>query len=160
MRGSRGLSGGFVAIIVFKYFKAVVFFLVGVAALRLWHASPFPSAREIAHFLRSSPENELVRWIAGVPHSEILGIGILSLFVAAVFAAEGSFLTARVWWSTYLTISLTALGIPLELFEILRHPASGLRRYVIFAVNVIILVYLWRRRNEFRGTWGRPGTVG
>ena len=48
-----------------------------------------------------------------------------------------------------ITIVLTALGIPPELIEIARRPASG-RRYALLAINVAILVYLWRRRNEFR----------
>ena len=149
MRDRVKLSGGFLAIILFKYFKAVVFLLVALAALRLSRAKPFPSAEEIARFLRSSPENQLVRWISSVTPGQALGFGLLSLFVAAVFTTEATLLACRVWWSTYFTIALTALGIPLEVFEIFRRPA-GLRRYLILAVNAAILVYLWRRRTEFR----------
>src|SRR5215467_5724847 len=98
MRDEKRLSGGFLAIIAFKFFKGAVFLLVGVAALRLRRLHPFPSAHDIARFLRSSPENEIVRWISGVTPGEIMGIGILSLIVAAVFTAEGSLLAARVWW--------------------------------------------------------------
>src|SRR5262245_47467888 len=149
MPETKKLSGGFVAIIVFKYFKAFVFLLVGIAALRLWRMNPLPTAEDIARFFRSSPENEVIRLISGVTPGQVLGIGLLSLFVAAVFTTEGTLLAARIWWSTYFTITLTALGIPLEIFEILRRP-EGLRRYLIFAVNVAILLYLWKRRNEFR----------
>ena len=151
MRDREKLSGGFLAIILFKYFKAAVFLLVALAALRLSRAQPFPSAAEIARFLRSSPENQLVRWISSVTPGQALGFGLLSLFVAAVFTTEATLLACRVWWSTYFTIALTALGIPLEVFEILRRP-SGLRRYLILAVNAAILVYLWKRRTEFRET--------
>ena len=149
MHRRRKLSGGFISIIVFKYFKGVVFLLAGVIAMKLARVDPFPTAEEIARFLRSSPENELIRWIASVNPRQIVGIGILSLFVGAVFSVEATLLTVRVWWSTYFTITLTALGIPLEIFEILRRP-HGMRRYLILGVNVAILVYLWRRRNEFR----------
>jgi uncharacterized membrane protein (DUF2068 family) len=83
-----------------------------------------------------------------------IGIGVASLFVGAVFGTEATLLTARIWWSTYFTLVLAALGIPLEIFEIFRKP-SGLHRYVVLAVNVVILVYIWRRRNEFREGWGR-----
>ena len=151
MRDREKLSGGFLAIILFKYFKAAVFLLVALAALRLSRAQPFPSAAEIARFLRSSPENQLVRWISTVTPGQALGFGLLSLFVAAVFTTEATLLACRVWWSTYFTIALTALGIPLEVFEIFRRPA-GLRRYLILAVNAAILVYLWKRRTEFRET--------
>ena len=154
MHNQAKLSGGFLAIIVFKYFKAVVFFLVAVAALTLSRADPFPTAQEVARFFRSSPENELVRAFSHVTPGLAVGIGVVSLFVAAVFGTEATLLTARVWWSTYFTIVLTALGIPLEIYEILQKP-SGLRRYLILAVNLVILLYVWRRRNEFRDGWGR-----
>ena len=147
---SKKLSGGFLAIIVFKYFKALVFVLVAVAAVRLARLDQFPSPEEIAHFLRSSPENELVRWLSRITPGQARGFGLLSLFVAAVFAAEGTLLSARIWWSTYFTVALTACGIPLELYEILQRP-SFFRRYAVLAINAAILAYLLRRRNEFRG---------
>jgi uncharacterized membrane protein (DUF2068 family) len=152
MRYSKTLSAGFLAIITFKYFKAVVFLLVAIAALKLSRADPFPTAEDVAHFFRSSPENELIRAISRLTPGLAMGIGLLSLFVAAVFGTEATLLTARVWWSTYFTIVLTALGIPFEIFEIFRRP-SGFRRYLLLAVNVAILLYLWRRRNEFRDSF-------
>ncbi|HKA37124.1 MAG TPA: DUF2127 domain-containing protein [Thermoanaerobaculia bacterium] len=143
------LSGGFVSIIVFKYFKGVVFLLVGLAAVHLARMERIPSAEQIARFLRSSPENEIIRRIASVTPREVVGISIVSLFVGLIFTVEATLLAFRIWWSTYFTIALTTLGIPLELYEILQRP-FGIRRYLILAVNVAILVYLWRRRNEFR----------
>jgi uncharacterized membrane protein (DUF2068 family) len=154
MRNQKTLSGGFLAIIIFKYFKAVVFLLVAIAALKLSRADPFPTAEEVAHFFRSSPENELIRAFSRLTPGLAMGIGLLSLFVAAVFGTEATLLTARVWWSTYFTIVLTALGIPLEIFEILRRP-SGFARYLLLAVNAAILLYLWKRRNEFRDEFRR-----
>jgi uncharacterized membrane protein (DUF2068 family) len=154
MRNRKILSGGFLAIIIFKYFKAVVFLLVAIAALKLSTADPFPTAEEVAHFFRSSPENELIRAFSRLTPGLAMGIGLLSLFVAAVFGTEATLLTARVWWSTYFTIMLTALGIPLEIFEIFHRP-SGFRRYLLLAVNAAILLYLWKRRNEFRDEFGK-----
>ena len=149
MRRSGKLSGGFLSIIVFKYFKGVVFLLAGIVAVTLARVDPFPTAEQIARYLRSSPENELIRWIAAVPPREIIGIGIGSLLVGMIFTVEATLLAFRIWWSTYFTITLTTLGIPLEIYEILMRP-HAIRRYLILAVNVAILVYLWRRRNEFR----------
>jgi hypothetical protein len=154
MHNQKNLSGGFLAIIAFKYFKAVIFLLVGIAALSLSRADPFPTAEEVARFFRSSPENELVKAVSHLTPGWAIGIGVASLFVSAVFGTEATLLTARIWWSTYFTIALTAFGIPLEIFEIFRRP-SGVRRYLILAVNIVILLYVWRRRNEFREGWGR-----
>jgi uncharacterized membrane protein (DUF2068 family) len=149
MHDKGELSGGFLAIIAFKFFKAVLFLLVAIAALTLSRTDPFPTVEQVARFFRSAPENELVRAFSHLTPGLALGIGFASLFVSAVFGVEASLLTARVWWSTYFTIVLTALGIPLEIFEIFRRP-WGFRRYVILAVNLVILLYVWRRRNEFR----------
>lgn len=154
MLNQKKMSGGFLAIIIFKYFKSVVFLLVGIAALSLSRADPFPTAEEVARFFRSSPENELVKAVSHLTPGWAIGIGVVSLFVGAVFGTEATLLTARVWWSTYFTLVLAVLGIPLEIFEIFRRP-SGLRRYLILAVNIVIVVYVWKRRNEFRDSWGR-----
>jgi hypothetical protein len=152
--GDKGkLSGGFLAIIVFKFFKTAVFLLLAIAVLKLSRTDPFPTVEQVARFFRSSPENELIRAFSRLTPGLAMGIGLASLFVSAVFGVEASLLTARVWWSTYFTIVLTALGIPLEIFEIFRRP-WGFRRYLLLAVNAAILLYLWKRRNEFRDRFG------
>jgi uncharacterized membrane protein (DUF2068 family) len=154
MHDKGKLSGGFLAIIVFKYFKAVLFLLVAIAALTLSRTDPFPTVEQVARFFRSSPENELIRGFSHLTPGFVLRIGFASLFVSAVFGVEASLLAARVWWSTYFTIVLTALGIPLEIFEIFRRP-WGFRRYLLLAVNAAILLYLWKRRNEFRDRFAK-----
>ena len=149
MNDKGRLTGGFLAIIVFKYFKAVLFLLVAVAALTLSRTDPFPTVEQVARFFRSSPENELIRAFHHLTPGLALGIGFASLFVALVFGVEATLLASRIWWSTYFTIVLTALGIPLEIWEILHRPSS-VRRYLLLAVNAAILVFLWTRRKEFK----------
>jgi uncharacterized membrane protein (DUF2068 family) len=147
------MSGGFVAIILFKYFKALVFGLFGITALRLAHLAGLPSVDALARFFRIAPEREIIQEIASVisqlTPNQAIGIGVVSIFVALVFAAEGTLLAFRIWWSTYFTVVITACGIPLELYEIIQRPAS-VRRYLLLLVNAAILIYLWKRRNEFR----------
>ncbi|MDQ6891617.1 MAG: DUF2127 domain-containing protein [Acidobacteriota bacterium] len=147
------LSGGFIAVIVFKGVKGIAFVILGIAALRLSRLEIMPTAVDIARFLSVSRENALVQRVADliqtVTPKQVGAAGIASLFVGLIFFVEGALLMARVWWSTYLTIGLTAMGIPLELWEIAHKPDS-IRRYVLLAVNVGILVFLWTRRNEFR----------
>lgn len=156
-RGS--VSGGFVAVIIFKILKGLAFIVLGIAALKLSHAAEMPSAVQIAKFLSVSRENELVRRVADVIRSVTPGqataAGIASLVIAVVFLFEGGLLAARVSWSTYLTIALTALGVPLELYEIFHRPDS-IRRYLLLAVNLGILIFLWTRRNEFREGLAAP----
>ena len=145
------LSGGFVWIIVFKYIKAVSFLFLGIVALRL---ARFPhEPLRLARWLGVDERKEIVQRTASVLSAlspfQIHAIAVACLVIAVVFAAEGTCLWLRFPWATYFTIGLTALGIPPEVIEITRRPQS-VRRYVLLAVNVAILVYLWRRRNEFR----------
>jgi uncharacterized membrane protein (DUF2068 family) len=151
--GRRPLSGGFVSIILFKYFKAFVFGLFGAAALRLAHLAGISSVTELARFFRVSPERQIIQSLASVIQDltpgQAIGIGVVSLVVGMIFAAEATLLSLRVWWSTYFTVVLTACGIPPEIYEIAQQPYS-VRRYLLLAVNAAILMYVWKRRNEFR----------
>jgi uncharacterized membrane protein (DUF2068 family) len=150
---TRRLSGGFIAVIVFKYLKAAAFLLVGVVVLRFVQLARHDPALEFARYLNASEGRESIRRLSAF-FSEITtgqqeAIGAASLAVGAIFAAEASFLLVRIWWATYFTIFLTLLGIPLELVEIWRKPKL-FRGWIFLVINIVILVFLWRRRNEFR----------
>jgi len=160
---TRRLSGGFIAVIVFKYLKAAAFLLVGVVVLRFVQLSRHDPALELARFLNASEGRESIRrlseFFSEITTGQQEAIGAASLAVGAIFAAEASFLLARIWWATYFTIFLTLLGIPLELIEIWRRP-NFLRGWIFLVINVAILVFLWRRRNEFRGSFAERSRAG
>jgi len=147
------LSAGFLWIIVFKCVKAAAFLMIGGAALRLLRFPRHSQALEIARFLgvqtRAVVIEHLSQALDALTSGQIEAIAAASILIALVFAAEGILLAMRIPWAPYFTIVLTAFGIPPELIEIARRPES-LRRYALLAVNLVILVYLWYRRNEFR----------
>jgi uncharacterized membrane protein (DUF2068 family) len=147
------LTPGFIAIIIFKYAKAAAFLLLGAAALRIARLPHHSEPMEIARFLGVSEGKMVIQHLSAVlaalTSRQVGAIGAALILIGLVFAAEGTLLAMRMWWATYFTLILTALGIPPELLEIARRPDSG-RRYLLLAVNVAILVYLWKRRNEFR----------
>lgn len=147
------LTPGFIGIIVFKYLKAAAFLLLGLVALRIARLPNHSEPLEIARFLgvteRSRVVQDVSAVLAALTSRQVRVIGAASMLIGLVFAAEGTLLATRVWWATYFTIVLTTLGIPPEIVEIARRPGS-VRRYLLLAINVAILVYLWRRRNEFK----------
>jgi uncharacterized membrane protein (DUF2068 family) len=147
------LSPGFLGIIVFKYAKAAAFLLLGAVALRIARLPHHSEPMEIARFLGVSEAKIVVQHLslllAALTSGQVRAIGAASILIGLVFGAEGTLLAMRIPWAPYFTIVLTALGIPPEVIEIARRPASG-RRYLLLAVNAAILVYLWKRRNEFR----------
>jgi uncharacterized membrane protein (DUF2068 family) len=154
------LTGGFVAVIVFKYLKAAAFLLVGIVVLRFVQVTRHGAPMEFARFLNANPERESIRGLStffnGITPGQREAIGAAALAVGSIFAAEASFLLARIWWATYFTIFLTLLGIPLELMEIWNKPRF-FRGWVFLVINVAILVFLWRRRNEFREDFAGAG---
>lgn len=147
------LSPGFVGIIVFKLAKAAAFLLLGAVALRIARLPHHSEPLEIARFLGVNSRSVLVQHLSFVLSAltirQVEAIGAACVLIGLIFAAEGTLLSARVPWAPYFTIVLTALGIPPELIEIGRRPES-VRRYALLAINFAILVYLWKRRNEFR----------
>jgi uncharacterized membrane protein (DUF2068 family) len=149
----KPLSAGFLWIIVFKFLKAAAFLLLGAVALRIAYLPNHSEPMEIARFLGVDERRTIVRHLsmvlAALTSRQVQGIGAASVLLGFVFAAEGAFLSMRIWWATYFTIVLTALGIPPELIEIAKRPGS-IRRYLLLAINLAILAYLWRRRNDFR----------
>jgi uncharacterized membrane protein (DUF2068 family) len=127
--------------------------VVGLAVLRFEHLSRRDPSMAFARFLNANPEREsiqrLSQFFQEITPGQGQAIGAAALAIGSIFAAEASFLLARIWWATYFTIFLTLLGIPLELIEIWRKPYH-LRGYYFLLINLAILVFLWRRRNEFR----------
>jgi uncharacterized membrane protein (DUF2068 family) len=149
------LTPGFIGIIVFKYAKSAAFLLVGIVALRIARLPAYSEPLEIARVFGVEESGVTVRDVASLLSAftpgQVHALGLAAILIGLVFGVEGSCLVARLWWAPYFTIVLTAAAIPAELYEIARRPES-LRRYLLLAVNVAILVYIWGRRNEFR-TW-------
>jgi uncharacterized membrane protein (DUF2068 family) len=150
-----GLSAGFIGIIVFKCLKGAAFILLGLAVLHIARLARHSEPMEIARLLGVDQNKLVVQhlsvFLGAFTAGQVQAIGAAAFVIGLIFATEGTFLAMRIWWAPYFTIVLTALGVPPELIEIFRRPASG-RRYLLLAINVAILVYIWKRRNEFRSS--------
>jgi uncharacterized membrane protein (DUF2068 family) len=154
VRSRPRLTPGFLAIIVFKYLKLAAFVMAGLMALRTARVSDHSLPARVSRFLEAHAERQSVQhlsaFLARADPSRIEAVGLASIAIGLVFGAEGTLLALRVWWATYFTIALTAIGVAIEVVEIGKRPGS-LRLYVLLAVNLAILIYIWRRRNEFQG---------
>jgi uncharacterized membrane protein (DUF2068 family) len=153
------MPAAYLAIIVFKYAKLAAFLVLGAAALRVARLPPDSLAEEAAGLLGAHRGNPLVQSLASalsvLTQGEIRALGGASILLGLVFGTEGTLLALRVWWAPYLTVILTALALPVELLEIVRHPAS-VKNYLLLAANVLVLVYLWRRKDDFRPADQKP----
>jgi uncharacterized membrane protein (DUF2068 family) len=142
-------------IALFKLVKAAGLIIVAVGALSP-HGGWFGPW---IHALTADPHGTYVdRLLARIgsldPH-ELREIGVGSLAYAAVFVVEGIGLLLRRTWAEVLTVLVTTSFIPLEVYQLARHPSW--MKICVLVVNAAVVVYLlWRLRRDGQGPWRRP----
>ena len=84
------------------------------------------------------------------PH-KVMVFGLIALGYGVLEGVEGGGLLLKRRWAEHLTVWATAVFIPLELWEVSRHPS--LFKVGGLIVNVAIVIYLARmlRRNRHAG---------
>jgi uncharacterized membrane protein (DUF2068 family) len=114
-------------------------------------------ADHLARRLELDPQRPFIRHL--VARLGRLGRHEVTLFAAAAIGygllelVEGAGLFYRKRWAEWLTVVATSLLVPLELYELVRHP-SWLKAAGI-AVNIVIVAYLYhvvRRRGRPRAS--------
>ncbi len=131
---------------VFKLIKAAILFAAAYALRYLRHESQIGQTLvDWASAIHVDPEGRLMRRLidktvgASPGHLHLLGVG---LFVyACLFSGEGIGLLARKRWGEYLTVVITSLLLPLEIYELF-HPGRRIVKLVVLALNLAILAYL------------------
>jgi uncharacterized membrane protein (DUF2068 family) len=142
-------SDRLIAIIgVFKLVKAALLIGVGVVGLV---AAPGELVHRVRHALRwlgLSPGHHVVSQLLGklgsFDHDTARKLAVASLCYGMVFVVEGVGLLYRRRWAEWLTVTVTASFIPLEIYELVRHFSVG--KIVTLIVNLAIVVYLVARR--------------
>jgi uncharacterized membrane protein (DUF2068 family) len=140
---------------LFKLLKALFFLLVGAGALHLVHRN---LGEIVSHFVDSlpiDPEGRVVSVIMDkadlINAHDLRRIGAGAFIYATLCVVEGIGLVTRKTWAEYFTVTLTALGLPIEGFEILRH--FTLLKVGTMVVNFAILIYLlWILKRRQRNT--------
>lgn len=148
MLPARDSDDVLVVIGVFKLVKMAILIALGVAALV---GAPDHLAHAVAHATRwmgTLSGHEIVQRalakLLALDERTIHRLGLASLIYAAVFATEGINLIRKKRWAEWLTIGVTASFVPLEGYELWRHPGVG--KVVAIALNVAIVVFLVARR--------------
>jgi uncharacterized membrane protein (DUF2068 family) len=131
-------------IAIFKFFKAVMLIALGIGAFRLLHRD---LARVLVHWidaLKLDPGNRFIDAVlskaSNVSPEQIKKAGIGSFLYAALFLTEGTGLWLRKRWGEWLTVIITSSLVPIEIYEIVRHPSWV--KWAVLAINVAIIAYL------------------
>ena len=107
-------------IAVFKFFKAAALIALGVGLFRLLHRDLGSTLEHWCEALRLDPGSRFL--------------------YAGLFLAEGTGLWLRKRWGEWLTVIITSSLVPVEIYEIHRHPTWV--KIAVLLVNVAIVVYL------------------
>ncbi len=143
-------AAGLYTIIAIKLGKAV---LLAAAALGLFSLmdNDLPATFERwVRTLRLNPDWEfcvaLSRQLRTVTPANLGWLSGGALLYSLLLLVESTGLILRAYWAVWLAIGETAFFIPIEVFDLVRHPKLLVE--AILVINTLIVVYLARNRDR------------
>ena len=139
-----GHPGGLLLIGLFKLSKSVFFFFVGIGALHLVGKDLSDEALRLATAFHFDPEwritTLLMEKVDLIDAHKLREIGFFTFAYSVVALIEGTGLMLQKVWAEYLTLSLTVMFLPWELWELVRRPSWV--RLGLLLINLAVLAYL------------------
>jgi uncharacterized membrane protein (DUF2068 family) len=141
-------------IAVFKLLKTVLLIVVGVGVLKLIHMDISNVLEHLVKKFGLDPGSryvaEALQKAANLTPDRVKDIGIGSFVYAGLFLAEGIGLWLLKRWAEWFTAILTSTLVPVEVYEIHRHPT--VIKVLVLILNLAIVGYLvYRIREDRRG---------
>ena len=129
---------------IFKLSKVVFFTSIGAGAFHLVHRNLGDLVMHLIDSLPIDPEGRVVSMVMDkadlIDAHDLRRIGAGAFIYATLCLIEGTGLLLRKTWAEYFTTILTAMGLPVEIFEILRHFTWF--KVAALVTNLVILFYL------------------
>jgi uncharacterized membrane protein (DUF2068 family) len=130
-----------------KFLKAASLIAIGVGLLKLVHRDIGAVLEHWIAMFRFDPGGHFVGRIlakaTSLPPQRIKDLGIVSFIYAALFLTEGTGLWLLKRWAEWFTVIITGSLIPLEVYEIFRHPSPF--KILALIVNIGVVWYLVHR---------------
>jgi uncharacterized membrane protein (DUF2068 family) len=134
-------------IAVFKFFKGTMLLAVSLGAFKLLHKDVGALLQHWVEGFKLDPGNHFIDALlakaSNLTPAQIKKLGLGSLLYAGLFFVEGTGLWLRKRWAEWFTVIMTATLVPVEIYEIVRHPT--LTKFAVLAINVAIVCYLIER---------------
>jgi uncharacterized membrane protein (DUF2068 family) len=138
------------AIIVFKILKGLLFATLAVTAYVLSDNNLPDEYKQLLHWLRFNPERkfwtDIAAQVATITEPKMVHAAVGTLIYSLFSLVEGIGLMFRISWAGWLSIGESSFFIPIELFELVKHP--GLPLLGILVLNVFFVWYLFRNRDR------------
>lgn len=151
-QASRKGSGVLFAIALFKLAKAALLIVVGIGALRLLHRDMAQTVTHWVNILRVDPDNRFIHRILtrtlSISPKQLKEASVGTFVYAGLFLIEGTGLLLRKRWAEYFTIVTTGALIPVEIYELAKHPT--LPKTGVLILNAAIVLYLVARVRRVR----------
>src|ERR1700694_3784329 len=137
-------------IAAFKLLKAILLIAAGVGALKLLHQDAADALDRWAAMLGFDPGNQYVddalQKLANLTPDKIKALGVGSFVYAGLFLIEGIGLWMVRRWAEWFTVIVTSSLVPVEIYEIHRHPSPV--KILVLMINLAVAGYLvYRIRN-------------
>ena len=146
-RGEEGAGlhdRGLLLIGLFKLSKSLFFFCVGLGALHLLHKDLGDEVMRLAQVLHRDPEGRLITLLMEktnvVSVQRLREVGFFAFAYSGLALIEGYGLTMERVWAEYLTLSLTVVFLPWEIYELARH--ATVVKLGLLITNLLVLGYL------------------
>ena len=135
----------------FKLLKSALLIAVGMSALRLLHKDVASVLEHWVAMLGLDPGNRYVdralQKFGNLTPNKIKSFGVVSFIYAALFLTEGIGLWLVKRWAEWFSVIITTSLVPVELYEIYRHPS--MIKCLVLVLNIAVVGYLlYRIRNE------------
>jgi uncharacterized membrane protein (DUF2068 family) len=149
---------GLKVIVAWKLLKGALLLVVAIGAFTFIHKDVHERAVNLVTWLHLDPTSHRLAPVLdklGKFETPLLKfeVGTGALVFAAFIFVEGYGLWRRRVWAEVLTIAATSLLIPVEVYEICKHPSVG--KVLTLLVNFLIVLYLARHHYLFV-----PGPIG
>ena len=142
----KSSSTALVAIGVYKLLEAVALLFVAIGLHRYLHRDISESLLHWVRVLRMDPDNHYIHLFLtkalSISPKQIRELSLGSLIYSGLRLIEGIGLVMRKRWAEYLVVIITAVFIPLEMYELYRR-FTPIRGGVLLA-NIAIVWYLAR----------------
>jgi uncharacterized membrane protein (DUF2068 family) len=147
---SRGRAG-LVLIGIYRLIEGLFLVAAGIGALRLLKGDYQETLTHWVHVLRIDPDNHYIHGmlsrVLNVSPHRLKELSAGTFIYAGLRLTEGIGLIARKRWAEWLTVIATAMFIPLEVWEMMRHFTPA--RAGFFVVNALVVAYLiWEIRRK------------
>jgi uncharacterized membrane protein (DUF2068 family) len=131
-------------IAAFKLLKAGLLVVVGVSAFQLLHKDVGAMLGHWVEAFGLDPGNRFLdaalAKASNLSPDQIKKFGLGSFLYAGLFLTEGVGLWLRKRWAEWLTMIITSSLLPIEIYEIHRHPNAV--KVGVLVINVAVVAYL------------------